>query len=186
MFDFPANPDAHKLHSDSSRTPELFHLCFLLHRPWWAQREGRWRAAPALLSQANPEHTREPQGSSHRGGDGVGAQPPALQPGGTLYHLYCFLTMDRLKPAVAIFRMMISINSGSRLLAAKIDETTAGASARARDGGTAAACGARSPRLPAARGRGEPGALQPEPIESPAPPWAAPCPPSPQLLHDPL
>lgn len=48
--------------------------------------------------------------------------------------------MDRLKSAVAIFRRMISINSGSRLLATKIDETTAGASERDQDGEIAAAC----------------------------------------------
>lgn len=52
----------------------------------------------------------------------------------------CLLTVNGLKSAVAIFRRRISINSGSRLLAAKIDETTAGASARARDSGIAAAC----------------------------------------------
>lgn len=51
----------------------------------------------------------------------------------------CLLTVNGLKSAVAIFRRRISINSGSRLLATKIDETTAGASARARDGGIAAA-----------------------------------------------
>jgi len=56
---------------------------------------------------------------------------------------YCpchLLTMGRLKSAVAILRRMISINSGSRLLATKIDEATAGASERDQDRGIAAAC----------------------------------------------
>ena len=59
---------------------------------------------------------------------------------GHFHYLYRFLTMDRLKSAVAIFRRMIPINSGSRLLATKIDETTAGASERDQDSGIAAAC----------------------------------------------
>lgn len=59
---------------------------------------------------------------------------------GLFYYPYHFLTKERLESVVAIFRRMISINSGSRLLATKIDETTAGASERDQDSGIAAAC----------------------------------------------
>lgn len=59
---------------------------------------------------------------------------------GHFYHPYHFLSMDRLKSAAAVLRRAISIKPGSRLLATKIDEATAGASERDQDSGTAAAC----------------------------------------------
>lgn len=59
---------------------------------------------------------------------------------GRLYYLSHSPTVDRLKSAAAILRRMISINSGSRLLATKIDETTAGAAERDQDSEIAAAC----------------------------------------------
>lgn len=59
---------------------------------------------------------------------------------GHFYFLHHFPSTGRLKSAVAIFRRMVSINPWSRLLATKIDETTAGASEREQDSGKAAAC----------------------------------------------
>lgn len=128
---------------------------------------GRRRAASA---QTNPRRRREPRGSSRSSGDAVVAAAPAplrWQRGGSarggaglsrplrrrvrrFYYPYHFLTLDRLKSAAAIFRRVISINSGSRLLAAKIDETTAGASERDEGSGRAAARGAHTPQLSAA------------------------------------
>lgn len=59
---------------------------------------------------------------------------------GHFYFLHRSPSMGGLKSAVAIFRRMVSINPWSRLLAKKIDETTAGASERDQDSGKAAAC----------------------------------------------
>lgn len=133
------------------------------------QTEGGGQAAwQSCFAECSDEPQGKPKARLTAGDDGVVAAAPASLPrcaghgapawplcrGGSggvcaggcrgsvghFYYPYRFLTMDRLKSAVAIFRRMISINSGSRLLATKIDETTAGASERDQDSGIAAAC----------------------------------------------
>lgn len=67
----------------------------------------------------------------------TGSQGPASSRGS---FLPAPLPTDRVKPAAAIFSRALSINAGSRLQAAEMDETTAGASEGEPGGGRATAC----------------------------------------------